>query len=90
MTDHNIYNQEIDEAIDASKREIYEDVVSSKILALMKKLRNEDKDENKRRWIWELLQNAKDVYNEKNRGVDVIVNLDQNNYSLAFSPPILE
>jgi hypothetical protein len=90
MTDHNIYNQEIDEAIDASKREIYEDVVSSKILALMKKLRNEDKDENKRRWIWELLQNAKDVYNEKNRGVDVIVNLDQNNDSLAFSPPILE
>lgn len=58
--------------------------IATKILDLMNKLRLNENDKNKRRWIWELLQNAKDVSFENNK-VSVNINLDINKKILEFS-----
>lgn len=60
-----------------SKEKVYHHAIATKILDLMEKLRMDDKGKSKRRWVWELLQNAKDVqYTDKPVKVDIHLNSD--------------
>ncbi|MBD2057811.1 hypothetical protein H6F88_17595 [Oculatella sp. FACHB-28] len=70
--------------ISQSKQKVYEKAVATKILDLMDKLRLSNNENNRRRWIWELLQNAKDVKSRKRDGVDIVVDLKDRNSTLAF------
>lgn len=47
--------------IEESKRRVYNQSVATRILDLVDKLRLNSNDNDQRRWIWELIQNAKDV-----------------------------
>lgn len=47
--------------IDDSKQKVYNLSVATRILDLVDKLRLNSNDNDERRWVWELLQNAKDV-----------------------------
>ncbi|WP_394189392.1 sacsin N-terminal ATP-binding-like domain-containing protein [Paenisporosarcina quisquiliarum] len=58
--------------------------IATKILDLMDKLRLNSNNKDSKRWIWELLQNAKDVSNENNK-VKVKLNLDIIQKVLEFS-----
>ncbi|OQW90690.1 MAG: hypothetical protein BWK78_06405 [Thiotrichaceae bacterium IS1] len=63
------YEQKVKDA----QAKAYERVVATKIIDLMDKMRLSNDDTAKRRWIWELLQNAKDVcYNDKPVSIEVI------------------
>lgn len=70
--------------INQSKQKVYEKAVATKICDLMDKLRLSSNENNKRRWIWELLQNAKDVKSHERKGVDVVVELRTGENSLIF------
>jgi hypothetical protein len=70
--------------INQSKQKVYEKAVATKILDLMDKLRESNNKNNPRRWIWELLQNAKDVKSHERGGVDVTVDLRASDAILAF------
>lgn len=59
--------------IQQSKEKVYNHAIATKILDLMDKLRLDENDNSSRRWIWELMQNAKDVAHE-NFGVSVEIN----------------
>lgn len=72
------------ENIIQSKQKVYEKAVATKILDLMNKLRESNNKNNSRRWIWELLQNAKDVKSPAKGKVDVTVNLNPNDNTLIF------
>jgi len=67
-----------------SKNKVYRAAIATKILDLMEKLRMGASDASERRWIWELLQNAKDVCYEET-GISVIVNYDSSGSVLEFS-----
>jgi hypothetical protein len=59
-----------------SQEKVYQYAIATKILDLMDKLRMDEIGKSKRRWIWELMQNAKDVkYPDK--AVNIQVNLDE-------------
>ncbi|WP_299676351.1 ATP-binding protein [uncultured Dokdonia sp.] len=59
--------------------------VATKILDLMRKLRLENTENSKRRWIWELIQNAMDVSFDNN-SIKIRIEFDQkDSYSLKFS-----
>ena len=70
--------------INQSQQKVYERSVSTKILDLMDKLRKSNNENNCKRWIWELLQNAKDVKNREHKGVDIIVDLNITEKTLVF------
>lgn len=53
-----------------SRNKAYDHHIATKILDLMDKLRLDNEQNSARRWIWELLQNAKDVVQE-NSGVTI-------------------
>lgn len=55
------YNSKIKQ----SKEKVYSHAIATKILDLMDKLRFDENEDSSRRWIWELLQNAKDVAHDK-------------------------
>ena len=62
--------------IDESKEKVYNHAIATKIRDLMGKLRKSANEDRKRRWIWELLQNAKDAaYDDQ----DVVVEIDFKN-----------
>lgn len=60
--------------IEQSKSKVYNHAIATKILDLMDKLRMDDNVNYSRRWVWELIQNAKDVAYE-DIGVSVQINL---------------
>lgn len=62
------------EKIQQSKQKVYSYAIATKILDLMDKLRLNNNGTSRRRWIWELLQNAKDVSAPEN-GVNVEIKL---------------
>jgi hypothetical protein len=64
------------EMLDQSDEEAAGRLLATKILDLMDKLRLSNNDQAAKRWIWELLQNAKDVAYE-NAGVDISVDLHE-------------
>jgi len=70
--------------INQSKQKVYEKAVATKILDLIDKLRESNNKNNPRRWIWELLQNAKDVKSHKRGSVDVTVDFRPSDAILAF------
>lgn len=57
--------------------------VANKIIDMMDKLRLSANTNSPRRWIWELLQNAKDVCNSSGK-VKVKIHLDEENRILEF------
>lgn len=72
------------EKIQAARVKAYSHSVAIKILDLMKNLRLSANENARRRWVWELLQNAKDVPNESGR-ISVAINLDKSKKVLEFS-----
>jgi hypothetical protein len=66
------------EKIEQSRNKVYNHAIATKILDLMDKLRMDENENSSRRWIWELLQNAKDVAFEDS-GVSVEINFQTNN-----------
>ncbi|MGG5342071.1 sacsin N-terminal ATP-binding-like domain-containing protein [Enterococcus sp. AZ192] len=66
------------------RQEAYERQVATKILDMIEKLTLSNSESNKSRWVWELLQNAKDVsYFDK--PVDIQINFDFENKKIEFS-----
>ena len=70
--------------INESQQKVYEKAVATKILDLMDKLRTSSNENDRKCWIWELLQNAKDVKNLDRQGVDVTVDLNSRERTLVF------
>lgn len=66
------------------RREAHEVNVANKIIDMLDKLRLSSDENSPRRWIWELLQNAKDVTNSSGK-VKVIVCFDEEQKILKFS-----
>jgi len=66
------------------RREAQEVNVANKIIDMLDKLRLSANENSPRRWIWELLQNAKDVTNSSGR-VKIKVCFDEEKGILAFS-----
>jgi hypothetical protein len=60
-----------------SKNKVFNDAIATKILDLLDDLIKSDNESNKRRWIWELIQNAKDVQYD-NKPVAISINLLKN------------
>jgi regulator of replication initiation timing len=73
------------ERINKAQQKVYEKAVATKILDLMDKLRLGNNQNDHRRWIWELLQNAKDAKNRERNKVDAVVDLQVSEKILAFS-----
>ncbi|NJL99718.1 MAG: hypothetical protein HC924_13395 [Synechococcaceae cyanobacterium SM2_3_2] len=67
-----------------SQQKVYEKAVATKIIDLMDKLRLSSNENNKLRWIWELLQNAKDTQRINGKGVAVEVTFSPDEASLIF------
>jgi len=61
--------------IEESKLKVYNQAVATKILNLIDKLRLNSNENDERRWIWELIQNAKDVAFE-DQGVSICIDLE--------------
>ena len=60
--------------------------VARTILDLLGKLRKSTNENNRRRWIWELLQNAKDVgYKESSVSIKINLYKDKDNSCLEFT-----
>lgn len=60
--------------IEESKQKVYNQSVATRILDLVDKLRLNSNENDQRRWIWELIQNAKDVAFD-NQPVSICVDL---------------
>lgn len=73
------------EILKDSRGRAAEGLLATKIIDLMDKLRLGDTENAARRWIWELLQNAKDVsYDNKPVSVEVDYNKGHDNATLTF------
>lgn len=68
--------------IHESKEKVYRHAIATKILDMMEKLRLSANEYSERRWIWELIQNAKDVKVESN-AISILINY-QINDSASF------
>lgn len=76
----NTYKDKINE----SKKEAHSQHVATKILDLMEKLRLKNSENSKRRWVWELIQNAKDV-SFSDQGVSINIDFNKEKKTLKFS-----
>ncbi|KXL53776.1 hypothetical protein CLNEO_10020 [Anaerotignum neopropionicum] len=56
---------------------------ANKIIDQLKKLENSNNEDTSYRWIWELIQNAKDVVNSTGK-VDILVNFNENRRIIEF------
>ena len=63
--------------IEESKDKVYHHAIATKILDLMDKLRLDENENSSRRWVWELMQNAKDVAYD-DIGVSIEINFEEN------------
>lgn len=72
------------ELIDKADKKSRSTSIAIKIRDMMKNLRLSSTEESSRRWIWELLQNAKDV-SHLNSKTKVQIHLDLNRNLLRFS-----
>lgn len=76
-----------EDIIEESEQKAYEQAIATKILDLMDNLRKSRSTEKSRRWIWELIQNAKDVSYE-NEQISIKINaatVNEDNKILQFS-----
>jgi len=65
------------------RNKAHEASAANKIIDMLDKLRKGNNDSSKRRWIWELIQNAKDSVNSTNL-VNIAVNFDEVNGIIEF------
>ncbi|MFD7525043.1 sacsin N-terminal ATP-binding-like domain-containing protein [Paenibacillus chitinolyticus] len=70
--------------IQRARREAQEANVANKIIDMLDRLRLSANENSPRRWIWELLQNAKDVTNSSGK-IKIIVRFDEEKGILEFS-----
>ena len=71
--------------INQSKEKVYHHAVATKIRDMMANLRKSANEDRKRRWIWELLQNAKDVsYGGQQVEVELLFKDDKTTGLLQF------
>lgn len=71
--------------IEQSKNKVYNHAIATKILDLMDKLRLDENENSSRRWIWELLQNAKDVaYEDVGVSIEINFEIDGNEGYIEF------
>lgn len=68
---------------DDNRTEILEKGVANKILEQLNRLKMNSTEESPRRWIWELIQNAKDIAND-NGNVNIHIAYDKENKELCF------
>lgn len=63
--------------INKERSKVYEKAIAVKILDLVSKVLNESNINTARRWVWELIQNAKDVaYPERGTNIKIELNKD--------------
>lgn len=83
------YNRCMGESMDSNQHfddnrtEILEKGVANKILEQLNRLKMNSTEESPRRWIWELIQNAKDVAIDKGK-VNIHILYDKDNKELCF------
>ncbi|MGG3885070.1 sacsin N-terminal ATP-binding-like domain-containing protein [Brevibacillus panacihumi] len=71
--------------IKRSKEKVYSHAIATKILDLMDKLRFDENGDSARRWVWELLQNAKDVAHENcDLTIEIDFKVDKENKIIEF------
>ncbi len=71
--------------IKRSKEKVYSHAIATKILDLMDKLRFDENGDSARRWVWELLQNAKDVAHENcDLTIEIDFKVDDENKIIEF------
>ena len=58
--------------------------VANKIIDSLKGLKQSSDDKSRCRWVWELIQNAKDVVNS-NGNVDIMISFNEEQKKLQFS-----
>jgi len=65
------------------RNKAHETNAANKILDMINKLRKSNNDLSKRRWVWELIQNAKDVANSSGK-ISISVNFDELEHKVEF------
>lgn len=65
------------------RSEVQTTQAANKIIDQLKKLENSNNEDTSYRWIWELIQNAKDVVNSTGK-VDILVSFDENRKVIEF------
>lgn len=69
--------------IEEIQKEAHQTNVANKILEKLEKLRLSSNNNNSRRWIWELIQNAKDVVNSNSK-INIQIFFDEKGNTLEF------
>jgi len=72
------------EKVDRLRNKAQETQAANKIIDSLKKIELDNNENTSYRWIWELIQNAKDVTNSTGK-VDILIDFDENNKLLKFS-----
>lgn len=72
------------EKIDSLRNRAQEAQAANKIIDSLKKIELDNNENTSYRWIWELIQNAKDVANDEGI-VDIFIEFDENKKKLKFS-----
>ncbi|WP_428817650.1 sacsin N-terminal ATP-binding-like domain-containing protein [Clostridium butyricum] len=68
----------------SNRKQAHEAKVANTIIDLLTKLKLTSNDNSKLRWIWELIQNAKDVANSTGK-VKININIDKENNVISFA-----
>lgn len=69
--------------IDEVRKQASNANIANKILDLLEKIEMDSNENNKRRWIWELIQNAKDVVNESQK-IKINIDFSEKNKIIKF------
>jgi len=72
------------EKIERFRKEASEAKSANNIIDMLKKLKDNNDQNTSYRWIWELIQNAKDVVNSSGK-VDIAINFSETTKTLEFS-----
>ena len=69
--------------VQASRNSAYDTAIANKIIDMMQELKLKNDEKTACRWIWELIQNAKDVADDT-KGVNIEVEFNEKEKYLAF------
>ncbi len=70
--------------IEEVREKAHDTNVANKIIDSLKGLKQSSDDKSRCRWVWELIQNAKDVVNS-NGNVDIMISFNEDQKKLQFS-----